>query len=107
MEVLSPLEQAVLDAIALQVPEVTDALAGQGQVRVTARENTGAGFYTTLDVSRRTQSKVLPRHWAMSERLLSVFSMGWDFCSGFGMVTFTGWKAIHTERARLASILSE
>src|SRR5215475_10301528 len=52
MEVLSSLEQAVLDAIALQVPEVADALASQqGKVRVTARENTGAGFYTTLDVS--------------------------------------------------------
>jgi len=54
LEVLSSLEQAVLDAIALQVPEVADALAGQqGKVCVTARENTGAGFYTTLDVSHR------------------------------------------------------
>jgi hypothetical protein len=54
MEALSSLEQAVLDAIALQVPEVADALAGQqGKVRATARENTGAGFYTTLDVSHR------------------------------------------------------
>lgn len=52
MDVLSPLEQAVLDAIALQVPEVADALASQrGPMRVTARENTGAGFYTTFDVS--------------------------------------------------------
>jgi hypothetical protein len=51
MEVLSPLEQAVLDAIALQVPEVADALAGQQEkVRVTARANTGAGFYTTVDI---------------------------------------------------------
>jgi hypothetical protein len=41
MEVLSSREEAVLDAIALQVPEVADALAGQqGKVRVTARENT-------------------------------------------------------------------
>lgn len=53
MEILSSLEQAVLDAIALQVPEVADALAGQ-QVQVTARQNTGAGFYTTLDVSHRS-----------------------------------------------------
>jgi len=51
MEVLSCLEQAVLNAIALQVPEVADALAAQQEkVRVTARENTGTGFYTTLDV---------------------------------------------------------
>src|ERR1700722_4526814 len=58
MEVLSSLEQAVLDAIALQVPEVADALAGQqGKVRVTARENTGPGFYTTLDVSHRSPIK--------------------------------------------------
>jgi hypothetical protein len=58
MEVLSSLEQAVLDAIALQVPEVADALASQqGKVRVTARENTGAGFYTTLDVSHRSPIK--------------------------------------------------
>jgi hypothetical protein len=55
MEDVSPLEQSVLDAIALQVPEVADALAGpHGKVRVTARENTGAGFYTTLDVSHRS-----------------------------------------------------
>jgi hypothetical protein len=55
MEVLSALEQAVLDAIALQVPEVADAFAGpQVKVRVTARKNTGAGFYTTLDVSPRS-----------------------------------------------------
>jgi hypothetical protein len=55
MEVLSSLEQAVIDAIALQIPEVADALAGQQvKVRVTARKNTGAGFYTTLDVSHRS-----------------------------------------------------
>jgi hypothetical protein len=58
MEDMSPLEQAVLDAIALQVPEVADALAGQRErIRVTARENTGAGFYTTLDVSNRSPIK--------------------------------------------------
>jgi hypothetical protein len=58
MEVLSSLEHAVLDAIALQVPEVAYALAGQqGKVRVTARENTGAGFYTTLNVSHRLPIK--------------------------------------------------
>src|ERR1700761_262902 len=50
MEVLSPLEQAVLDVIALHVPKIADALAGQqGKVRVSVRENTGVGFYTTLD----------------------------------------------------------
>jgi hypothetical protein len=55
MEVLSSLEQAVLDAIALQVPEVAYAFAGPHvKVHVTARKNTGAGFYTTLDVSRRS-----------------------------------------------------
>jgi hypothetical protein len=54
MEVLSSLEQAVLDVIALHVPEIADALAGQqGKIRVTARENTGAGFYTTLDFAHR------------------------------------------------------
>ena len=58
MENMSPLERAVLDVIALQVPEVADALARQqGKVRVTARENTGAGFYTTLDVSHRSPIK--------------------------------------------------
>ena len=55
MEVLSSLERAVLDVIALQVPEVAATLAGQqGKVRVTARENTGAGFYTTLYVSHHS-----------------------------------------------------
>lgn len=52
MQGLSPLERAVLDAIALRVPKIASALALQQQLaRVTARENTGAGFYTTLDVS--------------------------------------------------------
>jgi hypothetical protein len=52
MKNLSSLEQAVIDAFALQVPSVADALAGQEvEVRVTARKNTGAGFFTTLDVS--------------------------------------------------------
>ena len=58
MGVLSSLEQAVLDAITLRVPEVADALAGQqGKARVTTRENTGAGFYTALDVSHRSPIK--------------------------------------------------
>ncbi|WFU78336.1 hypothetical protein QA645_27830 [Bradyrhizobium sp. CIAT3101] len=58
LEVLSSLEQAVLDAMALQVPELAGALDGQQpKVRVTARENTGAGFYTTLDVSQRSPIK--------------------------------------------------
>lgn len=58
MKVLYLLEQAVLDAIALQVPEVADALASQQiQVRVAARENTGRGFYTTFDVSRGSPIK--------------------------------------------------
>jgi hypothetical protein len=59
-DVLSFLKQAVFDAIALQIPEVADALAGQQgqvQVRVSARENTGAGFYTTLDISHHSRVK--------------------------------------------------
>jgi len=60
MDDTSPLEWAVLDAIALQVPEVADALARQqGKIRVVARENTGAGFYTTLDVSHCSPIKGL------------------------------------------------
>ena len=58
MEVLTSLERAVLNAIALQVPEVADAFANQhGTVRVTARENTGAGFYATLHVSHGSPIK--------------------------------------------------
>jgi hypothetical protein len=41
-----------LNAIGLQVPKLADALAQQGTINVTARENTGAGFYTTFDASR-------------------------------------------------------
>ena len=51
MDKLSNLERAELDAIALQMPERTDGLMLQlREARVTGRENTGAGFYTTLDV---------------------------------------------------------
>ncbi len=53
---LFPLEQAALIAIALQVPEAAIALDLQKQqVRVTARENTGAGFFTSLDTLPGTQ----------------------------------------------------
>ena len=46
----------MLDAIALQMPEVATALAlQQRQACVTARENTGAGFYTTFDPSSGTR----------------------------------------------------
>ncbi len=52
MQSLSALERAVLEAIALQVPEYADAFARQlARARVIARKNTGTGFYTTLDVS--------------------------------------------------------
>jgi hypothetical protein len=52
MDNLSALERAVLDAIALQLPDLAESLAHQQQLaRVTARANTGAGFYTTFDVS--------------------------------------------------------
>jgi hypothetical protein len=58
LAVLSSLEQAVLDAMALQVPELADALGSQqAKIRVTDRESTGAGFYTTLDVSQRSPIK--------------------------------------------------
>jgi hypothetical protein len=57
MDSISPLEQAVLDAIELQVPEVADALADQREaIRVTARENTGAGFYGSLGRSKMALS---------------------------------------------------
>jgi hypothetical protein len=49
---LYPLERAVLEAIARQVSDHTDAISRQPmQARVVARKNTGAGFYTTVDVS--------------------------------------------------------
>ena len=48
---LSPLERAVLVAIARQVADDADAFDGQqANVQVLARENTGAGFYTTFAV---------------------------------------------------------
>ena len=50
MSALSDLERAVLGAIALQLPEIAEAIALQQEdIRVLARENTGAGFYTTLE----------------------------------------------------------
>ena len=50
MDSLSPLERAVLSAIALQVPASAHALGSeQAGLRVVTRENTGAGFYTTFD----------------------------------------------------------
>ncbi len=52
MKDLYPLECAVLEAIARQVPDHTDALSRQlTQARVVARKNTGVGFYTTIDIS--------------------------------------------------------
>lgn len=51
MEDISPLEQAVLNAIARQVPELAVALAQLEEIKVTGRRNTGAGFYTTFEIS--------------------------------------------------------
>ncbi len=45
MEVLSSLERALLDVIALQVPEVTDALAGQRRGDYGSRANPVEGVY--------------------------------------------------------------
>ena len=52
MDTLISLERAVLLAIADQVPAIAEALISQlAEVVVSDRENTGAGFYTTLSVS--------------------------------------------------------
>jgi hypothetical protein len=60
MKGLSALENAVLDAIALQVPECAEAIASQRrQARVVTRENTGRGFWTTIEVSSGTLFKGL------------------------------------------------
>jgi hypothetical protein len=46
------LERAVLQAIALQVPEAGEAMASQLEsARVVTRENTGAGFFTTFEMT--------------------------------------------------------
>ena len=79
----------MLDAIALQVPEVADALAGQQvKVRVTAR-TTRERVSTLRSMFRTNRQSKAPRRWVMSERLLPAFSIGWDFYSGLRMVTFT------------------
>jgi hypothetical protein len=80
--------------------------APQG-VRVTARENTGAGFYTTLDVSHRSPIKGVTSPLGDVGSTVVGLEHGMGFLSGFRMVTFIGWKATHMKRARLASILSE
>jgi hypothetical protein len=52
MHELTPLERAVLLAIVEQATEVSPLLGLQvDSARVVKRENTGAGFYTTFDVS--------------------------------------------------------
>jgi hypothetical protein len=49
---LSGLERAVLRAIAAQVPKQAAAFEDQmSRASVIAHENTGAGFFTTLDVA--------------------------------------------------------
>ena len=53
-----PLSRQCSTPLRFGVSEVADALGGQqGQVRVAARENTGPGFYTTLDVPRGSPIK--------------------------------------------------
>ena len=55
MTALNELERAVLEAIARQVPKISDAIMSQiAQADVVDRENTGAGLYSVLDVSNRT-----------------------------------------------------
>jgi hypothetical protein len=53
MSKLSKLEDAVLRAIAAQYPDANSAIDAQRSVaRVTGRNNTGAGFYTTFAVAQ-------------------------------------------------------
>jgi hypothetical protein len=52
MASLSRFERSVLDAIARQTVNATDDLMSQiARARVVRRENTGAGFYTSLEVA--------------------------------------------------------
>jgi hypothetical protein len=101
MDVLSFLEHAVLDAIALQVP---DALAvQQGKVFVTARENTAAGLYATLDVSHRSPIK------GVASPLGDVGATVVGLEHGMGFLLWLRDGHIHKVEgfSRLASILSE
>ena len=52
MEAIPP-EKAVLDAIFSETPELAPILEQQfGRAAVTTRENTGAGFFTTIEVCK-------------------------------------------------------
>lgn len=57
------LETAVLDAIAAQYPAQQDKLRAQfRKARVTGRRNSGAGFFTDIEVDRQQAEPVtLPR----------------------------------------------
>jgi len=52
MRALWPIERAVLEATAQDYPQLADALSRQTELaQVTAFENTGAGFFSTVIVS--------------------------------------------------------
>lgn len=56
------LEQAALRAIFEETPELTAGLTKQLEVAVaTKRENSGAGFFTTIQVSDRAETLESPR----------------------------------------------
>lgn len=80
----SNLEQAVLVAIALQVPKAADALTlPRQQVRVTVRENTGAEF-TSLDISSDTQIEIVSSPCAMSKHDLRSEARNGYYAVAFG-----------------------
>jgi hypothetical protein len=107
MEALSPLEQAVLDAIALQVPKVADTLAGeQVNVRVTARKNTGAGFYTTLDVSHRLPNEGVTSPLGDVGATIVGLHHGMGFMLWLQDGRIHRLEVSHTKRTRVISISS-
>jgi hypothetical protein len=90
MESLYPLERAVLEAIARQVPDHRDALSRQlRQARVVARKNTGVGFYTTLDTSSDDRLCGVASPVGNVGAWVDLLSTAWDSCFGCGTGTCT------------------
>ena len=62
MSVFTQLETAVLEAIFNETPDLAPALEAQLEAAiVTKRENTGHGFFTTIEVSSEVPRANIPR----------------------------------------------
>jgi hypothetical protein len=92
---LTPLERAVLSAIHEEHPNDREAIEIQlSAAKLRSRENTGAGFFTYLDLERAGLTPIGgPRLRESPGAKIKAFNTEWDLSSGSKKAMSTASKA--------------